>query len=98
MIRRRLHLQIYATIILSLILVVLLTSMFFWLGNRDDTDFEFKEAAGQLAINILPDADQPVMQQTSALEELFKDINVKGTRGISFDENMPEELKKLLTK
>ncbi len=76
MIRRRLHLQIYATIIFGLILVVLLTSMFFWLGNRDDTDFEFKEAAGQLAINILPDSDQPVAEQKNALEELFKYIDV----------------------
>lgn len=76
MIRRRLHLQIYATIIFSLILVVLLTSMFFWLGNRDDTDFEFKRAAGQLAINILPHADQPVADQNDALKELFQDIDV----------------------
>ncbi|MBO6916924.1 MAG: HAMP domain-containing histidine kinase [Rhizobiaceae bacterium] len=76
MIRRRLHLQIYVTIIFSLILVVLLTSMFFWLGNRDDADFEFKRAAGQLAINILPNADQPVVDQNEALKELFKDIDV----------------------
>ena len=76
MIRRRLHLQIYVTIIFSLILVVLLTSMFFWLGNRDDADFEFKRAAGQLAINILPNADQPVDDQNEALKELFKDIDV----------------------
>lgn len=76
MIRRRLHLQIYVTIIFSLILVVLLTSMFFWLGNRDDADFEFKRAAGQLAINILPHADQPVVDQNEALKELFKDIDV----------------------
>lgn len=76
MIRRRLHLQIYATIIFSLILVVLLTSMFFWFGNRDDTDFEFKRAAGQLAINILPHADQPVADQNDALKELFQDIDV----------------------
>lgn len=76
MIRRRLHLQIYATIIFSLILVVLLTSMFFWLGNRDDTDFEFKRAAGQLAINILPHADQPVADQNDALKKLFQDIDV----------------------
>ncbi len=76
MIRRRLHLQIYVTIIFSLILVVLLTSVFFWLGNRDDADFEFKRAAGQLAINILPHADQPVVDQNEALKELFKDIDV----------------------
>lgn len=74
MIKRRLYLQIYVTIIASLILVVLLTAVSFWIG--DESDPEFKDAAIKIAMNALPDANLPFDQQDKVVQKLVNDVDI----------------------
>lgn len=76
MIRKRLHLQIYATIILSLVLVVVISGLAFWVADRDDGAPEIRTIISTLVENSLPDASTPNSHQEIAFLQLLKDIEV----------------------
>ncbi|MGI9463963.1 MAG: hypothetical protein ACR2OM_08485, partial [Aestuariivirgaceae bacterium] len=66
MLRRRLYLQIYGTIIASLVTVVVLTGLLWNLFGRNGPDHDATEVIGQLALLALPAAQAPLEQQRSA--------------------------------
>jgi len=82
MIRRRLHLQIYATIIASLLAVVVVLAVIFGLirGVDEDMQDRFIGLTERLAWMALPDADSPQAKQREAVkmlgDELGIDINL----------------------
>lgn len=76
MIRKRLHLQIYATVILSLVLVVVISALTLWATDDDDTTPEFRKTITTFITNALPDVSAPADQQKKAFQKLFEDIDL----------------------
>ena len=79
MLKRRLHLQIYGTIIASLIAVVVITALLWTLFKIDRPDQEAFRIAGRLAALTLPSADTPIDQQRVALKRLGADLDINVT-------------------
>ncbi len=76
MLRRRLYLQIYFTIIASLVIVVVLSGLLWSLFGRDHFDREVFDVAGRLAYLSLPAADAPESLQQEAVERLGRELNI----------------------
>ncbi len=76
MLRRRLYLQIYSTIIASLVTVVVLTGLLWNLFGRNQFDHEVVEIVGRLALLSLPAAEAPVGQQREAVQRLGKELDI----------------------
>jgi signal transduction histidine kinase len=76
MIRSRLHLQIYATIILSLILVVVLTGLSLWVSDHDDFNPQVRTVFARVVMEALPETDAPAEEQNAALVKLLEGLDV----------------------
>lgn len=74
MLRRRLYLQIYATIIGSIILVAVLSGLLWNLFGRDHFNREVFEITGELAMQSLPVADAPEAAQREAVIALGRKL------------------------
>ena len=76
MLRRRLYLQIYFTIIASLVIVVVLSGLLWSLFGRDHFDREVFDVTGRLAYLSLPAADAPDSLQREAVERLGRELDI----------------------
>ncbi len=76
MLRRRLYLQIYFTIIASLVIVVVLSGLLWSVFGRDHLNLEVFEIAGRLAYLSLPAADAPDSEQQQAVERLGRELGI----------------------
>ncbi|MEM7633498.1 MAG: HAMP domain-containing sensor histidine kinase [Pseudomonadota bacterium] len=76
MLRRRLYLQIYGTIIASLITVVVLTAVLWSTFARDRFDGDVFETIGKLAALSLPAANTPVPEQQAAVRRLSRELEI----------------------
>ncbi|MDD9909149.1 MAG: ATP-binding protein [Ahrensia sp.] len=74
-IRRRLHRQIYFTVVITLLAILLASSAFFALVERRQGDNPF-ELIAKLVIVALPPADAPVEVQRRRLEEMAAETRV----------------------
>lgn len=74
MIRTRLYMQIYLTIIMGLVLVVVMTALALSIGGREQNNPRLWEKAGQLALNALPDASLPNQMQAERFAMLLDNI------------------------
>ncbi len=76
MIKRRLYLQIYVTILSSLFLVAV-SAIFAWhLFGRDRSDNWTYENATRMAMAMLPPADAPRAEQNEAIQRLATDLDI----------------------
>lgn len=76
MIRSRLHLQIYATIILSLILVVVLTGLSLWASDHDEFNPQVRTVFARVVMEALPKANAPAEEQNAALVKLLDGLDI----------------------
>ncbi len=77
MIKRRLHLQIYFTIILSLVVVAVVTAVMFGIFGRDnDFDERFFGITAKLVGETLPPATAPRDEQIAAIRELGSEFSI----------------------
>ncbi|MEE8505799.1 MAG: HAMP domain-containing protein, partial [Kiloniellales bacterium] len=76
MLRRRLYLQIYFTIIASLVIVVVLSGLLWSLFGSGPFNREVFDIAGRLAYLSLPAADAPGRLQREAVERLGQELNI----------------------
>ena len=76
MLRRRLYLQIYFTIIASLVIVVLLAGLLWSVFGRDHWNRDVFGIAGRLAYLSLPAAAAPVSVQREAVERLGQELGI----------------------
>ena len=79
MIKRRLYLQIYFTIIASLLLVVVITGIIFAVFLREDFDERVFDITAHLAWKALPPADAPAAQQAVVLKDLVQGFDLEVT-------------------
>ena len=76
MLKRRLYLQIYLTIIASLVLVVVVSGLLWNAFGRDSLDREVFDVAGRLAHQSLPAADASDREQQAAVDRLVGDLDI----------------------
>ncbi|MCH7929221.1 MAG: HAMP domain-containing histidine kinase [Proteobacteria bacterium] len=76
MLRRRLYLQIYFTIIASLVIVVVLSGLLWSVFGRDHLNREVFDIIGRLAYLSLPVADAPDSVQRKAVERLGRELGI----------------------
>ena len=78
MIRRRLHLQIYLTIIASLLAIVIVIGALFAIirSEGEDIDDQVFALTARLSQMALPPANAPVQDQQAALERLGADFRI----------------------
>jgi signal transduction histidine kinase len=76
MLWRRLYLQIYFTIVASLVIVVVLSGLLWSLFGRDQFNREIFEITGRLAYLSLPAADAPESLQQEAVERLGRELDI----------------------
>lgn len=76
MIKKRLYLQIYFTIIASLILVVILSGLLWSFFGRDQFDRGMFKMVGELADLTLPPASAPLEEQRKAVNRLSKKLQI----------------------
>ena len=76
MLKRRLFLQIYFTIIASLVIVVVLSGLLWRLIGRDHFNREVFDVTGKLAYLSLPAADAPDSLQREAVERLGQELDI----------------------
>lgn len=76
MIRKRLHLQIYATVIFSLVLVVVISALTFLAMDEEDTAPELREMISTFVTNLLPNASTPDKEQETALIGFLEGIEI----------------------
>lgn len=74
--RRRLFLQIYLTIIVSLVAVVIVAGFAWENYGRDRVERDARDIAGSLAVRLLAPPDAPVAEQSEALERLADDFDI----------------------
>jgi len=79
MIRRRLHLQIYLTIIASLIAVAMMSAFLLNMFGGRHYDRQVAGISAQLAQAVLPDATAPRAAQQAALERVSDDLQIAAT-------------------
>jgi signal transduction histidine kinase len=75
MLRRRLYLQIYLTIIASLVLVVVLAGILWDVFGRDRMNDDILDTAGRFVSLSLP-ADQPAAEQRKIIERLGQELEI----------------------
>ncbi|MEM6463139.1 MAG: HAMP domain-containing sensor histidine kinase [Pseudomonadota bacterium] len=78
MLRRRLRLQIYLTIVASLVTVVILSAVVWNIFDRDRDRDEgyFGDIAARVVALTLPDAGSPQAEQQSAIDRLGRELDV----------------------
>ncbi len=76
MLWRRLYLQIYFTIIASLVIVAVLSGLLWSLFGRDFFNREVFDVAGRMAYISLPAADAPGSLQRQAVERLGRELDI----------------------
>lgn len=76
MLKRRLYLQIYLTILGSLLIVVVLSGLTWNLFGRDRLNREMFEIVGNLAYLSLPAAEAPIAQQNAAISRLGEGLQI----------------------
>ena len=76
MLRRRLYLQIYFTIIVSLVIVVASSALLWGLFGRDNFNRDVFDAVGRLAYLSLPAADAPQPLQAAAVQRLGRELGI----------------------
>jgi len=76
MLRRRLYLQIYVTIVASLVLVVVLAGLLWAAFGRDQMDRQVFDIAGRLAYLSLPAADAPDDVKREGVERLGRELAI----------------------
>ena len=76
MLRRRLYLQIYFTIIASLVIVVVLSGLLWSIFGREHLNRDVFEITGRLASLTLPAADAPDRVQRDAVERLGRELGI----------------------
>lgn len=76
MLMRRLYLQIYLTIIASLVLVVILSAVLWEVVGRDRIDRDYLSAGSKFASMVLPPADAPVAEQSEAITMLGRELDI----------------------
>jgi len=76
MLRRRLFLQIYLTVIASLVLVVVLVALLWNSFGRDSMYRDAMEITGGLAFQALPGSDAPLPRQRRVLERLAHRLDI----------------------
>ncbi len=76
MLRRRLYLQIYFTIIASLVIVVVLSGLLWTLFGSGPFNREVFDIVGRLAYLSLPAADAPGSLQREAVERLGQELDI----------------------
>ena len=76
MLRRRLYLQIYFTIIVSLVIVVVLSGLLWSVFGRDPLNRKVFDIAGRLAYLSLPAADVAASEQQEAVERLGRELGI----------------------
>jgi len=76
MLRRKLYLQIYFTIIASLLMVVVITGLLWSSFGRDHFNREVYEVGGRLINLVLPPADAPLAQQRDAVMRVGTELNI----------------------
>lgn len=76
MLRRRLYLQIYFTIIVSLVIVVASSALLWGLFGRDNFNRDVFDAVGRLAYLSLPAADAPQPLQAAAVQRLGRELAI----------------------
>ncbi|PCH47919.1 MAG: two-component sensor histidine kinase [Hyphomicrobiales bacterium] len=76
MLKRKLYLQIYGTIIASLLAVVIMSAIVFSVFGRDRLDQHLYELAGKMAWLTLPSVSAPLAQQQKAVERLGRELNI----------------------
>lgn len=74
MLKRRLYLQIYATIIASIVVVAVLSGIMWNVFGRDRANREIFEIASQLAISTIPDRSAPLYQQRNAILHISREL------------------------
>lgn len=72
MLNRRLYLQIYLTLIASLVLMVIISAVLWKIFDGDRDERRFFDVASELVAMSLPPADTPAERQRQALEMLGK--------------------------
>lgn len=73
---RRLYVQIYLTIIASLVLVVIVSGIIWQTVSSDRIYHNAFDIAGKLVIGSLPPADAPKLQQQRSLRKLSEELNI----------------------
>lgn len=76
MLRRRLYLQIYLTIIASLVLVVILSAVLWDIVGRDRVDRDYLAAGSNFASLVLPPSDAPVAEQREMITRLGRELDI----------------------
>jgi signal transduction histidine kinase len=76
MLKRRLYLQIYFTIVASLVIVVALTGLLWNTFGRDQMDREVSDVLGRLALLSLPATDAPDSAQRAAVERMGRELDL----------------------
>ena len=76
MLRRRLYLQIYFTIIASLVIVVVLSGLLWSAFGRDHLGREVFDIGRRLAYLSLPASDAPVSEQRDAVQRLGRELGI----------------------
>ena len=79
MLRRRLYLQIYLTIIASLVTVVILSAVMWNVFGRDQVERPFGDIAARFLALTLPQADAPGAEQRRGIEMLGRELDVDFT-------------------
>ena len=76
MLKRRLYLQIYLTIIASLVMVALLAGLLWNVFGRQHIDREIFDVTVKLATKMLPPPDAPIPLQRRVVEQLNQDLEI----------------------
>ncbi len=77
MLKRRLYLQIYMTLIVSLVMVVLLSGLLWELFGRDRVDGGLLDGASRLVAMVLPASEAPIADQQQAIQMLGRELDVE---------------------
>ena len=76
MFKRKLYLQIYATIIAALVAVVVVSSLMWWTFGRDALERNVFEMTGKLAFQSLPSRNTPLAEQQDRIRKLGEELGI----------------------
>ncbi len=76
MLKRRLFLQIYATIIAALVTVVVISGVLWSVFGRDHFNRHVFEVTGRLVQMVLPSVSAPMVEQRDAVARLGRELNI----------------------
>lgn len=76
MLTRRLYLQIYLTVIGTLVIVVVLSGLMWSVFGRDRQNRDMFDLVGSLAYLALPPADAPAADQAAAVDRIGRELRI----------------------